>query len=214
MNTGPCTVLVWGDSIAASGWPQRAERIFNVALNVGRSIKVVNKGVGGLPAAVACGGFNDAVLPDRPEIVIIQFGLNDLRHDGSRGALPISTPDEFKRHLTAMVRMCLDRLNDTVILFGNHRTRPLLTMPTGLGYDETRAQYNEVTRHVARETGVSYCDIEGVMTAAGLYPEQVVAQDGIHLSPLGLEAYAQIAASELAKAVVSNCMKPTALPPE
>ena len=47
------TVVVWGDSIAAGGWPQAMEFIFNVVCNTGTSIRVVNSGQGGNPAAQA-----------------------------------------------------------------------------------------------------------------------------------------------------------------
>ena len=46
-------------------------------------------------AAQAREEFAASVLLHRPDVVIIQFGLNDLRFDGSRGHLPISTPEEF-----------------------------------------------------------------------------------------------------------------------
>lgn len=204
MRTEPCTVLVWGDSIAASGWPQRAESIFNTVLNTGRSIKVVNKAVGGLPASVACKEFSETVLPEKPETVAIQFGLNDLRHDGSRGSKPISTPFEFGQHLTSMVDMCMNQLNATVILFANHKTRPLITMPMGISYDEIREKYNDVILKVARAKDINYCNMEERLKAARLLPEQVLSEDGVHLSPLGLEAYAQIAASEFFKVLANK----------
>lgn len=199
MSIEPCTVLVWGDSIAASGWPQQTEFIHNVVLNTGRPIRVVNKGVGGLPAAAACRQFNDTVLPERPAIVILQFGFNDLRHDGSRGDLPISTPDEFEAHLMAMVRMCREQAGAEVIVFGNHRARTLLIMPSGRGYDETRAQYNSVAERVAKRMGVRYCDMAAVLSAAGLRTEEIVCEDGVHLTPVGIRAYAQIAANEIVR---------------
>ena len=36
------TVVVWGDSIAASGWPQLLETTFNVGCNTGIPLRVVN----------------------------------------------------------------------------------------------------------------------------------------------------------------------------
>lgn len=197
MSIEPCTVLVWGDSIAASGWPQQTEFIYNVVQNTGRSIRVVNKGVGGLPAATACGQFNSTVLPERPDIVIIQFGFNDLRYDGSRGGLPISTPDEFGAHLADMIRMCRERAGAHVIVFGNHRARSLLILPSGIGYDKTRAQYNAVAQGVAKSAGVRFCDMAEMFAVAGLCTEDIVNEDGVHLSAQGLRAYAQIAANEI-----------------
>jgi lysophospholipase L1-like esterase len=173
------------------------EFTYNVCLNTGRSIRVVNKGAGGLPAATARGQFENAVLPEKPDIVIMQFGLNDQRHDGSRGPLPISTPEEFGEHLSAMIAMCRERAGARVIVFGNHQTRALLTMPTGLSYDETRARYNAIARRAAEKGGARFADVPAILAAAGLRPGDVVADDGVHLSPCGLSAYAQVAANEV-----------------
>jgi lysophospholipase L1-like esterase len=97
------TVVVWGDSIAASGWPQLMEHTFNSCCNTGVSIRVVNSGKGGNPAARAVREFNASVLAHRPAVVFIQFGFNDQRFDGSRGTRPISTPTEFRSHLAEMI---------------------------------------------------------------------------------------------------------------
>lgn len=196
MTNQPYTVVVWGDSIAAGGWPEITERQFNVALNTGRPIRVINEGVGGMPAARARGEFAQRVLPHAPDLVIIQFGFNDQRHDGSRGALPLSTPEEFADHLTAMTRQCRDEAGAAVLLVGNHRARSLLTMPSGLSYDETRAQYHAATRQVAQTLGVPFLDMEAELSRM---PEarwtDFVTEDGVHLTPLGIRAYAAVMAS-------------------
>jgi lysophospholipase L1-like esterase len=190
-------VLVWGDSIAASGWPQQTEFIFNVLLNTGQPIRMVNKGVGGLAAAVAVGQFETAVLPEKPAVVIIQFGFNDLRYDGSRGDLPLSTPAEFAEHIATMVRRCREELGAAVILFGNHHSCTLLTLPNGLSYEDSLQQYNAAAGQVAVEFGVRYCDMGAVFDAAGLGANEIVTEDGVHLTPRGIRAYAQVAANEL-----------------
>ncbi len=74
--------MVWGDSIAASGWPQQVEFIYNVALNTGRAVRVINSGVGGKPASHARNEFDTKVAQHKPEVVFIQFGFNDMRYDG------------------------------------------------------------------------------------------------------------------------------------
>jgi hypothetical protein len=51
--------------------------------------------------------------------------------------------------------------------------------------------------------------MEEEMMAAKLSPRQVLAEDGIHLSPLGLETYAQIAASELSQILANKTLHRT-----
>jgi lysophospholipase L1-like esterase len=199
-------VVVWGDSIAAGigepgkAWPAQAEFIFNVAVNTGRSIKIHNEGVCGMPAAQARKEFQSRILPHQPDLVIIQFGFNDLRHDGSRGPLPISTPEEFEEHIERMVRDCRDTARAKVVLLGNHRARSMLEMPTGLTYDETRIRYKQGMAKVAGKMGVPYVDMEEELKGAGDWRE-IICEDGVHLSPPGLSAYACIGVNIIRKAM-------------
>ena len=200
----PYVVVVWGDSIAASGWPQQAETIFNVALNRGRPIKVINSGTCGLAASVAREQFDETILPHHPELIIMQFGFNDMRHDGSRGELPLSTPKEFDEHLMAMVKMSGEKTGAKVVIFGNHQTRSILTLPTGLQYEETRVYYNSLARKVAKKMKTAYYDMAEMMAASGFRIEEIVSDDGVHLTPHGIQAYAQIAANSILKAMTSR----------
>ncbi len=191
----PFVVLVWGDSIAASGWPALAERYFNVVLNTGRPIRVINKGVPGLCTTGARQLFEKSVMSEKADLVIMQFGLNDARHAGVRGPLPLATPEEFERNLFAMIRAVRARMKARVVLFGNHATRSFLKLPTGLPYDKARACYNAASRRVGLRERVPYHDMSKVLAAFGLGTHEVVSDDGVHLSPLGQRAYAQFAAN-------------------
>lgn len=189
-------VVVWGDSIAASGWPALAERSHNVSCHVGATVQITNEGVGGKPASHAVKEFEQRVAAHKPDIVIIQFGFNDVRHDGSRGDKPLSTPEEFEQHIATMAQACV-KLGAVTILFGNHRTRRPNSLPTGLTYDEARKQYNRITHRVAVRLGLRYVD----MSEATLVPDapwyDLVNEDGVHLSQTGLHAYACVASTVL-----------------
>jgi len=200
-DRSPIPVVVWGDSIAAGGWPQRAEFVHNVALNCGTPIRIVNEAVGGMPAATARAQFADRVAPHAPRIVILHFGANDLRHDGARGARPISTPEEFTAHLTAMTRACRE-IGARVLLLGYHRCRRLLVLPTGLPYDEALRRYSDLARQVAEATGADYLDVAATLDTvpAASWPD-FVCEDGVHLSPLGLTLYGDLIATRLSEMV-------------
>ena len=200
--TKPLTVVVWGDSIAAGGdlnWPALAERACNLALNVGRKVKIVNGGVGGLPAAQAREDFETRILEHAPDMVFIQFGLNDLRFDGSRGAQPISTSQEFAHHIREMVVKCRDVAHARVVVLGNHRTRANITMPSGRTYDQARADLCAVARQVATEEKVEFHDMAKELVVEGSTWTDFLADDGVHLSPQGLYAYARFAANIIAQ---------------
>lgn len=197
----PVVMVVWGDSIAAGNeqfrWPALMESSMNVLTNVGRNVKVVNQGFCGMPAAVAKTRFTEHVLAHQPELVIIQFGFNDMRYDGSRGHSPISTAEEYHQHLSEMIQACRNQAKAQVLLLGNHKTRRFDLMPDGARYDETRARYNEIARRVARNTSVYYLDMATAIEATGENWKSAVGDDGVHLSQFGAYLYVQIIAAEV-----------------
>lgn len=193
----PVTVVVWGDSIAASGWPQLLEFAFNVCSNTGTPIRVVNSGRGGNPAARARHEFLQSVLIHRPHVVFIQFGFNDQRFDGSRGARPISTPAEFARHLAEMIRLCREEAGAEVIVLGNHRTLVTMNLPSGLGYDDAAAVYRQRASAVAAAAGVRFVDMSAALAHPDIPYTRLLADDGVHLSEMGKTHYARLAANEL-----------------
>jgi lysophospholipase L1-like esterase len=196
MAQEPFIVVVWGDSIAAAGWPERSEFVHNVSMNLGRPVKVINMGVGGLPAASARSQFAERVAPHKPDLVVIQFGFNDMRFTGARpDGLPFSTPDEFNAHLQEMIHRCKSQANARVVVFGNHRPRRAGWFPTGLTYEQSVSVYRQQAQNAAQAQNVRFVDMSVETLKAGLTWNEVINEDGIHLSPAGLHNYAGIAAS-------------------
>lgn len=192
----PFIVVVWGDSIAAAGWPDRSEFVHNVCVNAGRPVKVINMGVGGMPAATAKTQFQERVARHEPDLVLIQFGFNDLRSDGKRpNGLPLSTLEEFNAHIQEMVKRCREELHARVVVLGNHRPRSVLRLLSGLSYSDTAALYREESRKAAHAQGVRYIDMSVETIAGGLPWTDVVNEDGVHLSPAGINTYAGIASN-------------------
>ena len=201
MESKPYTIVVWGDSIAAQGserWPERVDTYLKVVCHPGCETKVVNSAICGKPACHARNEFVDKVLKHEPDLVIIQFGFNDLRHDGSRDGLPLSTPDEFRRHIAELIHLCHTEAGADVLVFGNHKARSLLLMPTGITYDATRALYNEQARRAAAEAGARYVDMSSALMLDGVSWSSIVCDDGVHLSNLGVSLYSHVAMNEIA----------------
>ncbi|MCE9589283.1 MAG: SGNH/GDSL hydrolase family protein [Planctomycetes bacterium] len=193
----PWVVVVWGDSIAASGWPQQVEFSHNVAQNTGQTIRMVNSGIGGMPAAKAREQFDEKVAAHKPNVVIIQFGFNDMRHDGSRGALPLSTPDEFQAHLEHMATRCMKELNAKVLVYGNHRANRITILPTGLAYDQARAVYTDRAEAAARNAGAVFLDMAKVFQLGETPWTALVNDDGVHLTGAGQTAYVSVTSTAI-----------------
>ena len=188
------TVVIWGDSIAAGNaqykWPSLAELKCNLVINSGKKIKIINEGTGGMAAAHALKEFYSRVLQHKPDLVIIQFGFNDMRFDGSRINKPISTIEEFEDHISKMVLLCHNEAKAKVLLLGNHRTRLRLTLPSGIDYDEARIQYNLAIERVAKKYNVMFFDMSKELNIPEAKWYEYLCEDGVHLSPLGFYAYA------------------------
>lgn len=201
MAQPPFIVVVWGDSIAAGNqqcnWPAMAEFTHNLVLNTGRTLRVINSGIGGKPAAHARKEFADRVLSHQPALVVIQFGFNDIRMDGTRGATPLSTPAEFEEHMCSMIEACLVEAGAAVAVFGNHRTRVNLRFGDGRMYDQWREIYNRRARRAAKVKGVPFYDMSICLKLPGAKWYDFVAEDGVHLSELGTHAYARFAAGDV-----------------
>ena len=199
MTDGAQVIIVWGDSIAASGWPERLEQSYNVAHNTGTPIRVINQGVGGMPAARARHMFDERIAAHQPDLVVIQFGFNDVRYDGSRGDKPLSTAEEFEQHMMDMAKRCALDARAKVLLLANHRPMRANRMPSGNTYQQDIERYNAVTQRVAQVLGLAFMDMTEATTAAGADWRQIVNEDGVHLSPLGLHMYAAMVAGEVGR---------------
>lgn len=204
MSASAYTVVVWGDSIAAGSaelqWPALAERACRLSCHPGVTVTVVNAGVGGMPASVAVNQYEERVAPHRPNLVILQFGFNDVRWSGSSGARPISTPDEFVASLTRMIARC--RADGAeVVLFANHRPGIAMLLPSGYTYADTVARYNVLIRRVAAATGTTCYSLAEELAAPGHPWPDLLSADGVHLSPLGFHAYGRFAASVILRVI-------------
>jgi len=201
-TTNPFVIVVWGDSIAAgSKWPDQAQHAYNAVLCTGTTIRTINESTGGKPAAHARSEFDQRIAPHKPNLVVIQFGFNDLRYDGSRGNHPISSREEFASHLTHMARRCIDELGAQVLFSMNHEPRSVLVMPDGTPYTRVVAAYNQVTRRVAQELGTHLIDMWTATQAAGESRDHIVNEDGVHLSERGRCIYGALMANKFREVI-------------
>jgi lysophospholipase L1-like esterase len=207
-------VVVWGDSIAAnngnlaSGWPAICESLANAVSSTGRRVIVHNEGICGKSAALAIGEFEARIKPYHPNLVIIQFGANDIRHELGQGGKPLSTEEEFIDHLTVMIRACQNETRATVVVFGYHRPRRHLILPNGLTYQAALSRYNNLAAAVASTCGVTFFDLSAELPYDEYDWKDLVCEDGIHLSAVGNTAYADFAANLILRHLQAVPMQP------
>ncbi len=122
-------------------------------------IQVLNRGISGETTRMGLERFPADVQNAHPDIMTLQFGLNDCNCWVSDRGLPRVSPAAFHANLVEMIERVRRFGCRHIILSTNHvtlRRKPLLS---GERYDDANARYSRILRTVAHETGVVLCDI-------------------------------------------------------
>ena len=142
------TIVFFGDSITSGyGEPNNYVYQFRMRLKGTTAFdrtRIINAGVPGNTAADGLARLNSDVLSQKPDLVYIAFGGNDLKD-----RVPLS---DFEKNLRTMVEKIQQSSHADIILM----TTPVFDIPlTSRAVNE----YNDVIRKVAKETGVGCLDI-------------------------------------------------------
>lgn len=141
-------VVAFGDSIVEGyrqpeGWPEILERELSSRYGM---IRVTNAGVSGNTAADGLRRLQKDVLVHRPDIVLISFGLNDMKNG-------VSTA-QFKDDLTKIVTK-VSESGAMPVLLTTTRLQQGVSMLARLD----PAPYNETIRTLADEGGFILIDV-------------------------------------------------------
>jgi lysophospholipase L1-like esterase len=163
-----------------------------------------NKGVSGETTRQGLERFANDVQVNTPDVVTIQFGLNDCNCWLSDRGAPRVSAAAFRANLLEMVDRARRFGAQHVILATNHPTLRRKVMLSGERYEDANARYSEIIREVAREAGTVLCDARSDFDRLG--PEELGATllpypDLLHLSPEGNRRYAEVMWPHLLQAV-------------
>lgn len=196
-DTNPL-VITFGDSTTA---PRGEVKIYTTLLTeMFPSTKFLNKGVGGNDTKMAAQRLARDVLAHHPDVVVIQFGINDAAVDlwkkppatESRISL-----DDYEKNLRSFVTQLREAGAEVIFMTPNQiRWRPkLLKLYGGAPYDTKATQgftkilktYAERMRGVAKDMNVPLVDIYAEYDAEGLRNSECeeLLLDGLHPSDKG-----------------------------
>jgi len=196
------TVIFFGDSITEGQYVDPALRWTNLLadqftrayLDTPVSINFLNKGISGETSRQGLERFARDVQQNQPDIMTLEFGLNDCNCWISDRGYPRNPLPVYRANMVEMIERARLFGAREVIMQTNHETLKRKIMLSGESLETARKRYNETQREIAAEHGVTLCDIErgfGPMTDAQLEESLLAYPDHLHLSMAGHVRYAQ-----------------------
>jgi lysophospholipase L1-like esterase len=196
------TTVFMGDSITEGQYvhpPQRwvdivSSELVKSYLESSLNLVFVTKGVSGETSRQGLERFPADVQVHTPDLVTIQFGLNDCNCWATDLGLPRVSEAAYRANLVEMIDRSRRFGAQKIILSNNHRTLRQKPLLNGRTLEDQRKAYNLIVADVARETGVQFCDIESEfrdLSRRELEGELLPYPDWLHLSHLGHQRYAR-----------------------
>lgn len=195
------TIVFMGDSITDGQYvspPDRwtgivGDRLTRKYLATPVNLHLANRGVSGETTRQGLERFPRDVQSLCPEVMTLQFGLNDCNCWVTDRGLPRVSEPAYRANLIEMIERARNFGAREIILSTNHPTLRHKILPCGESLETRRKRYNELVREVARETDTTLCDMEEAFSefsAGDLEALLLPYPDHLHLSALGHRHYA------------------------
>lgn len=163
-----------------------------------------NCGISGETTLMGLARYARDVQELKPDVMTLQFGLNDCNCWETDMGLPRVSPMCFKANLIEMIVRARHFGCQAIILATNHVTLNYKTMISGELYEDANARYNEIICEIAKEINVQLCDIRRVFESfsnAELSELLLPSSDLLHLSVKGNKVYAEAILPFVEKAI-------------
>ncbi len=193
-----CLVVLGESTVEGGGWLAKTEERYADVLHrlletaQEQSLRYHNAGLGASVIAPSSPGYeasakpsaaerlDDEVIAHRPDLVVIAYGLNDMRC-----GMPLTT---FRDELEDLIRRIRSRLTPMIVLVNVYYMPAFQYYPPfDRGSPQATMQYNELIRDVAAE---NRCVCADVWSAEGRC-DYVVHPDTVHANKIGNMLIAQ-----------------------
>ena len=224
----PVRIVALGGSTTASAkdWAPEIREAYADCLprrlrSSGVSAQVYNAGIGDTTTRDAVERLDRDVRAHRPDIVVVQFGINDSWIDVDLGSTsPRLTRAEFRNNLRAIIRQLKAdgarvvlmtpnpmRWSDAYYVTAFEQHPGLLDTAAERGIDRLLEQYASDVRTVAGSEHVALVDVYEEFESYGRQSghsvnELLLAGDGIHPNQAGQALVCRLLAEELVRAVL------------
>jgi acyl-CoA thioesterase-1 len=186
---GPFRIIAYGDSITAGGDATRSDLIFWMrwadALQMRHEharIIAINGATGGDSTVQGLARLSAKVLTQRPDLVLVGFGMNDH----NRGGVPIP---QFQANLREIIQRVRADTGAEVVLFSAFPPNPKWKF----GSHRMEA-YAAATETVAAETGCAFADVYGnwLRVLERKKPEDILGNNINHPNDFGHGLYFEV----------------------
>lgn len=149
--------------------------------------------------------FPSQVQAVRPQVMTIQFGLNDCNRWETDEGLPRVSELAFEANLLEMIARARHFGTTQLILLTTHPTLRTTRYRDGATFEDGRRRYNVIVRDVARHAEVRLGDMEAEFGADLYRLDQLLLEppDVLHLSAAGHAVYANILEPVLRDALIA-----------
>jgi len=195
--------ICFGQGVSVSiGWVTRlSEKLWQYGNSIGCEIHITNTSINGNTTRMALERMPYDVQNNYPDVLIVQFGMNDCNYWETDRGNPRVSLKAFEANLNEIIQRVKSFGTKKVLLNTNHPSaRDNVTMAgTGITYQDSNSIYNEVIRSVAQQNTdniVSLVDIEKSFfehfQKMGGGPSDFLLSDLLHLNKAGHDLYYNI----------------------
>jgi len=195
-------IVFYGDSICAGQrWPTHlcwVTKISQKLWNRNNNIVVSNFSINGRTTRQALETVQREIQQDAPNILVVQFGMNDCNFWQTNNGLPRVSKKSFKSNLIEIIQRARSFGVSEVVLITNHPTlKHEKKEYAAKSYQQSNKEYNEIIREVFIQQETRLVDMEMEFTDRGVDLTSALLEDGIHLGQLGHQTYEEKVYKEL-----------------
>lgn len=207
-------IVFMGDSITFGQYVEApfrwtdivSDRLTRKYLKSATNLMFLNRGVSGETTRQGLERFPRDVQSVAPDIMTLQFGLNDCNCWVTDRGLPRVSELAYRANLIEMIERARRFGTKRVILSANHPTLRHKMLLSGQTLEERRVRYNDIVREVATATRVELCEIDRAFSALdsrNLAKLLLPYPDELHLSAEGHQVYADAIYGPLEAAIAN-----------
>ena len=199
-------IYILGDSICYgqlislhSTWATALAQKVSSYKNLKKEIIVQNCGINGNTTRQALERLHYDITSHSPNIVLVQFGMNDCNFWNTDNGHPRVSKDCFKYNLIEIISKIESCGADYFVLNTNHLSNKGKIYNGKIDYDQSNREYNELVREaylelIKKGTEITLCDIEKdweikMQKNPSINLKEFLLEDGIHLSSKGHKLY-------------------------